>query len=109
MGRRAPLGSSFHPSMAGTGVVFTYWWARGSSGTLRPTNLPSSRPQKPAQDTTMSAGITPEEVSTPVTLPAHWVTPVTVVEPRYVTPASLVRLIRSCTARAADARPSLGT
>ncbi len=63
------------------GGLMTYWWASGSSGTSRPTILPSSRPQKPAQDTTMSAGITPSAVSTPVTLPPSWAMPVTVVEP----------------------------
>ena len=70
------------PSSSGTGVVFTYWWASGSSGTFMPTILPSSRPQNPAQETTMSAGITPSAVSTPVTLPPVCSMPVTVVEPR---------------------------
>ncbi len=57
----------------------------------------------------MSAGITPSAVSTPVTLPPVCSMPVTVVEPRYVTPASRVRLISSWTARAAEASPSVGT
>ena len=56
----------------------------------------------------MSAGITPSEVSTPVTLPPSWAMPVTVVCPRYVTPAALERSISSWTARAARARPSVG-
>lgn len=56
----------------------------------------------------MSAGITPSAVSTPVTLPPSWAMPVTVVEPRKVTPRSLERSISNCTARAARASPSVG-
>ena len=57
----------------------------------------------------MSAGITPSAVSTPVTLEFDCSIPVTSVLPMYFTPAASVRLISNCTARAARARPSVGT
>ena len=91
----APLGSSFLPFSAGTGVVLTYWWASGRRGTDMPIISPILAPQKPAQETTISAGMTPSEVSTPVTRRPDCSIPVTVVLPRYLTPAASVRLISS--------------
>ena len=47
-----------------------------------PTMAPTSTPQKPAQETTMSAGMVPSGVWTPVTRPSDCSMPVTGVEPR---------------------------
>ena len=60
-----------------------------------PIMAPIFAPQNPAQEMTMSAGMTPSEVSTPVTRRPDCSIPVTVVEPRYLTPAASVRLISS--------------
>ena len=88
-------------------------WRTGAPGAAAgrpcPTIAPRSGPQNPPQDTTMSAGITPSAVVTPVTCPPLCSMPITFVEPWNTAPRACARRVSATTARDALARPSVST
>ena len=53
------MASSVRPASAGSGVVHANWCSSGVSGKVRPTIAATRGPQMPAQQTTMSASISP--------------------------------------------------
>ncbi|KAG7150842.1 hypothetical protein HYQ46_000191 [Verticillium longisporum] len=82
MGRLALLGAGFLALSGGTAVVLAYWCATGCRGMGRSTMAPTSTPQRPAHEMTMSAGMVPLLfVMTPVTRPSLRSNPVTGVMP----------------------------
>ena len=108
-GKPASASSVLRPTSSGIWSVLAYWCANGSSGTSMPTIAPISGPQKPAHDTTMSAGIVPLDVATPVTRPPLCSIPVTLVDPRNTAPRAWARRATATTTRDALASPSVGT
>ena len=73
-----------------------------------PTISPMAWPQKPAHETTTSAGKCPSVVRTPVTRPPECSIPMTRTPPRNCAPRASARRRRATTARAAFASPSVG-
>ena len=101
----APGGSTSHAP----GLVFqASWCASGVSGSCRPTLAAMTGPQMPAQQTTMSAGISPWSVTTPVTLASTTVMSRTSCRGSSRAPREAARRVWASTALTALASPSLG-
>ena len=96
------------PARAGTGSVTAYWCRRGRTGSATPAIRPTSGPQMPAAQTTISVSIEPRSVLTVRTRPPATSMPVTRVEPKKRTPRSAASAALAAAAACGSATPSAG-